>query len=322
MSKTRPTNKRTAKHRANGSRPARRRVGMNRTADKPVAKTGSAKEGTARKPISPRKLRANRANAQKSTGPRTPQGKLKSSRNAVKHGIFANDVVIAPAHERPEQFRALLHKLTHQFKPKTAMDRALVERVATCFWRLRRAQRFEVGAIRAALDESSRTDTELPETLGKLKARLNRATARLHARRHDLESIRKLTALDDPDQAAKVQPHLVEIANEVSPLAAGLPTPKLHRFLSAKLAQHIEHLEAEVPRLSAQIKDLTDREQQRLDRSHQTGSLPAPQHVLTLVRYENMLDRHLHRALTQLSRRRPANDPTDPRPHRPRKRKQ
>ncbi len=39
--------------------------------------------------ISAAKLAANRANAQKSTGPRTRAGKLRSSQNARRHGLFA-----------------------------------------------------------------------------------------------------------------------------------------------------------------------------------------------------------------------------------------
>jgi hypothetical protein len=44
--------------------------------------------------ISAKKLAANRANAKKSTGPRTPEGKRRSSKNAVTHGMFCNDTVL------------------------------------------------------------------------------------------------------------------------------------------------------------------------------------------------------------------------------------
>ena len=39
-------------------------------------------------------IRANRENAKKSTGPRTPEGKANSSKNALKHGLLAEDAVI------------------------------------------------------------------------------------------------------------------------------------------------------------------------------------------------------------------------------------
>ena len=46
----------------------------------------------AKRPISERKLRANRANAQRSTGPRTAAGKATSSGNALKHGILSRSL--------------------------------------------------------------------------------------------------------------------------------------------------------------------------------------------------------------------------------------
>jgi len=42
--------------------------------------------------VSERKLKANRENAKKSTGPRTARGKAFSRRNAVKHGLCAKDL--------------------------------------------------------------------------------------------------------------------------------------------------------------------------------------------------------------------------------------
>jgi hypothetical protein len=43
--------------------------------------------------VSPRKVAANRQNALKSTGPKTPQGKVYSRRNSLKHGLFARNWV-------------------------------------------------------------------------------------------------------------------------------------------------------------------------------------------------------------------------------------
>ena len=53
-------------------------------------------ENKPQREISQKQLEANRKNALKSTGPRTPEGKAAISRNALKHGIFARDKKNAP----------------------------------------------------------------------------------------------------------------------------------------------------------------------------------------------------------------------------------
>jgi hypothetical protein len=57
--------------------------------------------------ISPARLAANTANAQYSTGRRTPEGQARSSQNARTHGLSARDVVIAP--DEREEFDELLN---------------------------------------------------------------------------------------------------------------------------------------------------------------------------------------------------------------------
>ncbi|MGC4050304.1 MAG: hypothetical protein QM757_13080 [Paludibaculum sp.] len=59
---------------------------------------------TPRQPISERRLAANRANAQKSTGPRTAEGKLRVARNACRHNLYSK------LHHLPEEIAALLYR--------------------------------------------------------------------------------------------------------------------------------------------------------------------------------------------------------------------
>ena len=100
------------------------------------------------KKISPRKLQANRLNAQKSTGPKTTEGKARSSRNALKHGLLARQILLDDdPHEDPADLDRLLNELVTDFAPETTVERLLVERIAACYWRLRRALRFETQAI-------------------------------------------------------------------------------------------------------------------------------------------------------------------------------
>jgi len=99
--------------------------------------------------VSKAKRRANRRNAKKSTGPKTPEGKQRSSRNAIKHGLLARHVVLADdPNEKPADFDQILEGLFDDFDPKNTIQRLLVERIAASYWRLRRAFRYEVQAIR------------------------------------------------------------------------------------------------------------------------------------------------------------------------------
>src|SRR5260370_17377209 len=95
--------------------------------------------------LSPRKLAAQRANAQKSTGPRTVEGIAASRLNALKDGLFARDVVNSeldgPA--RAEEFYSLLDALLEEFQPQSVRERILVDEVAASCCRMRRIMRYE-----------------------------------------------------------------------------------------------------------------------------------------------------------------------------------
>jgi hypothetical protein len=95
--------------------------------------------------LSPRRLAARRANAQKCTGPRTPEGKSVARLNALKHGFFACDVVnpVLDGPARVDEFNSILDALLDDFQPQSARERLLVDEVAACCWRIRRLLRYE-----------------------------------------------------------------------------------------------------------------------------------------------------------------------------------
>jgi hypothetical protein len=99
--------------------------------------------------VSPAKLEANRLNSLKSTGPRTPEGKLNSSRNALKHGMFCKDVIVrfGGGKESAQEFDQLLVELWEDLQPRGRTEEVLVETLAVCDWRCRRALRAEAGEI-------------------------------------------------------------------------------------------------------------------------------------------------------------------------------
>ncbi|MBN2181111.1 MAG: hypothetical protein JW715_04295, partial [Sedimentisphaerales bacterium] len=79
-------------------------------------------------------INANRQNAQKSTGPKTAEGKAAAAKNAVKHGLFAQEAVITG--ENPEDFSNLRQELLAELAPVGAMESILSERIVSLSWRL------------------------------------------------------------------------------------------------------------------------------------------------------------------------------------------
>jgi len=97
--------------------------------------------------ISDAKILANRLNAQKSTGPRTIEGKAAVSQNAVKHGLLAERDVISS--ENTADFDLYRRQLLDELSPVSPMESILAERIVTLSWRLKRAGRFQNQAIDA-----------------------------------------------------------------------------------------------------------------------------------------------------------------------------
>jgi len=89
---------------------------------------------------------AARRNALASTGPKTENGKQQSRRNALKHGLTA-ETVIEPL-ENPEKYRTFEEAIVSEYLPQTPVERELVHRLASLFWRLRRATSIETGVLR------------------------------------------------------------------------------------------------------------------------------------------------------------------------------
>jgi hypothetical protein len=104
-------------------------------------------------PVSPARLAANRANAQHSTGPRTPEGKARSSRNAVKHGFTGSHFSIVRFEDIHEvgQYKA---DAVACYRPVNAEEMAAVERIALAHMKILRGYRMEAGLFTFALDDA------------------------------------------------------------------------------------------------------------------------------------------------------------------------
>ena len=99
--------------------------------------------------VSRQQLEANRANARKSTGPWTPEGKSRSKMNALKHGLSSQKSILI-GDERPEDFEALRDAVITHYRPCTELGNQAAESYAATLWRLRR-----IPAIEAALAEAA-----------------------------------------------------------------------------------------------------------------------------------------------------------------------
>src|SRR5205823_275569 len=97
-----------------------------------------------------KQIESNRRNARQSTGPITEEGKLRSRRNAVQHGLTAETVI--GALEDAEDYKAFEAAITADYDAQSAVERELVLRLATLLWRLRRATRMETGLFEIQAD--------------------------------------------------------------------------------------------------------------------------------------------------------------------------
>src|ERR1700730_2062520 len=93
-----------------------------------------------------RQIEANRCNATKSTGPKTAAGKMRSRRNAIRHGLSAETVV--EILEDIEDYRGFEAAIIADYDARTAVERELVLRLASLLWRLRRATAIETDSLR------------------------------------------------------------------------------------------------------------------------------------------------------------------------------
>ena len=122
-------------------------------------------------------IQANRVNAQKSTGPRSDQGKAIASQNALKHGLRSEQAVIVG--EDVGEFEFYRERMLGDLAPEGASESMLAERVVSLSWRLRRAERAQNEAFdtllarvaadpfqeRARLPQEGNDNDDLHETL-------------------------------------------------------------------------------------------------------------------------------------------------------------
>jgi hypothetical protein len=245
-----------------------------------------------------KKLATNRKNAQRSTGPRTPDGKLATRLNALAHGILAKEVIGSGAilGESPDDFESLLSGLIEVYKPSGRAEELAVEEIAVTYIRRARAMRAE----RAEIERAQREQDER-ETIDSLRlcGLALRSTKSFSAKADILRSeygIDYLTELcdrslqqlqsDQVDQASLGEIDRVLNTHFVDDLIA--PHLDLHA-----LEQQLSEFKLELGREAAALE-----ERKRLRML--SRSLPPTSVLERTIRYESLLDRQVMRAIQWL----------------------
>jgi len=159
---------------------------------------------------SQRQIAANRLNAQKSTGPRTPEGKARSSRNALKHGVhsrrltFTTDDVLG--------LRASLAAHRAEFRPVGPREHAVVLQIAVAEWGCRRQRSAET----ALFNQPSAADDVDPflrnlsalNHLTRVESRFHRLYLRALNNLHRLQKSRRRREKHNNDKTNPIAPPL------------------------------------------------------------------------------------------------------------------
>jgi len=127
-------------------------------------------------PSSAARQSINAANARLSTGPKTSEGKDRSSGNARTHGLTAKDLVIGP--EDREEFDAMLADFHSDVAPQGVIQQTLFDELVSAAWNLRRIRRMETEFCAGAasyldLLDNGHTQTKL-DRLARHKSRIER----------------------------------------------------------------------------------------------------------------------------------------------------
>jgi hypothetical protein len=94
---------------------------------------------------SDRRKKSSRANGAKSHGPTTPEGKKRSSRNAVQHGLLARCLLFSG--EDAANFQILIQNHDRRFQPADGIEFGIVEEMCAAYWRLHRVWTIETHTL-------------------------------------------------------------------------------------------------------------------------------------------------------------------------------
>ena len=164
---------------------------------------------------------ANQANSLLSTGPKTEEGKKKSSLNAMRHGLTGQTVVMP--HEDMQSYLAFRKDLEARLQPADALESQIAGRMIDIQWRLNRCFSMEMAVYALGYAESPADDDQIDainkdarvlhdkkstiQVLSAHEHRLTRMYANAKAELASLQAFRKAEALSHMSDAARIRNH-------------------------------------------------------------------------------------------------------------------
>jgi len=191
-----------------------------------------------------KQVEANKQNALVSTGPATSEGKAIVAQNAVKHGIFAKDLIITTGDgkEDAQEYRELLDGLIISLNPVGQMECLLVEKISVDYWRLRRVLRFESGSIRKVLDMAISDYYNKADWQGIKENKTNEELDEEIAEYRDRQDKRGQKRLAELEQAKLKNQYAEEVTIKTNRLSAGDAYEKVIKYEKAVQRSILQNL--------------------------------------------------------------------------------
>ena len=163
----------------------------------------------------PAQIEANQANAQHSTGPRTPEGKASSATNATRHGFFSRHAVLLNEEEH-RQFESLRNSYVYAFNPANIVEVALLDQLVLAAWNIERANHLEAEMANVAgIDPLlSETNSKTLDRIYMFRARAERTFHKCHKELRAFKAPSRPQAKSAPQSIQRNEPKYVDPATQ------------------------------------------------------------------------------------------------------------
>jgi hypothetical protein len=268
--------------------------------------------------LTPQKIAANRANAKKSTGPKTSRGRDHSKMNALKHSIFLRDTAVRGLYinENDHELATLRRDLYQDLQPVGRLEQVLVDLIVTTLWRSHRVLKAEAGEIALSVDDGiwqRRPERNNEDAIWNddPERALSQSGFGHYIMRKQLRAIREYVE----NHGELTEAALAEINFHGKPYSL---THFLHNvrrinqdniegydpetFRAKQKERILAMIDLKLIKLDHDMLECVQREDKQ-EKAHQAAAvLPSPDVLDKITNYDAKLKRQLYRALNQLER--------------------